>query len=308
MTKPVTGQTTFGSNTTGTTTQLDNNFLLAYNALNDLNTYSNFLTDTGSANTVVVTLAANLTGALTNGLVLQIKVAATNTGASTLNYNSGGALNILNIDGTALSAGQLVTGGICQFQYRSSDTSWLLQTPALFPSVAASGGGSLVLLSAKQANANANISFTSVISSTYDQYVLRLTDVVPQNANVNLHIKVSTDNGGNYIAGTNYRWASFNSDQTGANGSTGSAACSIIVLAPTLGNAANAGLSGEITLTRAASFRAKWQMSYITGLLVFENLIGTGMEANANANAIQLIASSGNIASGNFALYGVKRA
>lgn len=130
MTKPVTGQTTFGASTTGTTTQLDNNFLLAYNALNDLNTYPNFLTDTGAADAIVVTLGANLTGALTNGLVIQVKAAATNTGATTLNYNSGGTLNVRTLAGAALSAGQIVAGAIIQLAYRASDTSWLLMTPS----------------------------------------------------------------------------------------------------------------------------------------------------------------------------------
>lgn len=131
--KPVVGQTTFGASTSGTTTQLDNNFLLAYTALNDFNTYPNFLTDTGSANSIVVNLGANLTGVLTNGLVIQVKIAATNTGATNLNYNSGGNLNVLNLDGSALAPGQLTIGSIVQLAYRASDTTWQLMTSAARP-------------------------------------------------------------------------------------------------------------------------------------------------------------------------------
>jgi hypothetical protein len=106
MSKPVTGQTTFGASTSGTTTQLDNNFLLAYNALNDLNTYSNYLVDTGAVDAMVVSLSGGLTGPLTDGLVIQVKVIASNTGATTLNYNATGVIPVVQIDGSALSAGQ----------------------------------------------------------------------------------------------------------------------------------------------------------------------------------------------------------
>ncbi len=135
MTKPVSGQTTFGAATSGTTTQLDNNFLLAYNAINDYNTYGNYLADSGSANAMAVTVPAGMTGALTDGLLLQIKVAAANTGATTFNYNGGGALALTNLDGTALSSGQLPINSIVQVQYRASTTSWLLQTPMSVTSV-----------------------------------------------------------------------------------------------------------------------------------------------------------------------------
>lgn len=134
MTKPVTGLTVFGSNTTGTTTQLDNNFIACTTALNDLNTYGNFLTDTGAANALAVTLPANITGALTNGLPIQVKVAANNSGATVLNYNATGNANVINLDGSALSANQLQANSIVLMQYSSGSAGWILQTPAQAPS------------------------------------------------------------------------------------------------------------------------------------------------------------------------------
>lgn len=124
MAKPVTGQTTFGSNTTGTTTQLDNNFLLAYNALNDLNTFSNYLVDTGSANAYVVTLGAGLTGPLTAGLEIEMKATNLNTGASTLNFNGTGAVAIQRVNGASLTAGDIPAGGIVQLIWTGS--VWML--------------------------------------------------------------------------------------------------------------------------------------------------------------------------------------
>lgn len=138
MTKPVTGQTTFGASTSGTTTQLDNNFLLAYNALNDYNTYGNYLVDSGAVNALVTTVPAGMTGALTDGLVLQVKVKVANTGATTHNYNGGGAIPVVSIDGSALTAGALPINAIVQLQYSSGAASWLLQTPLTVAAAAAS--------------------------------------------------------------------------------------------------------------------------------------------------------------------------
>lgn len=129
MTKPVTAFTTFGSNTTGTTTQLDNNFLTLKNAVNDLNTYGNYLADTGAADALVVTLPSNITGALTNGLPIQVKVVANNSGATVINYNATGNANVVNLDGTALAANQIRANSIILLQYSSALSAWLLQTP-----------------------------------------------------------------------------------------------------------------------------------------------------------------------------------
>jgi len=132
--KPATGLTTFGSNTTGTTTQLDNNFTAITGVVNDLNSYANYLTDTGGANAYAAALPASTTGALTAGLRIQFKASATNTGASTFNWNAGGAVNILRPDGSSLTAGDIQLNGIADLQYNG--TNWILINPAFVTSIA----------------------------------------------------------------------------------------------------------------------------------------------------------------------------
>lgn len=127
--KPVTDFTTFGSNTTGTTTQLDNNFLTLKNAVNDFNTYKNYLVDTGAANAYVVALPANITGLIEDGLQIQVKLTNPNSGASVLNYNSTGNANIVNMDGSALGANQIAANMIGILQYSNAISAWMLQTP-----------------------------------------------------------------------------------------------------------------------------------------------------------------------------------
>jgi hypothetical protein len=128
--KPATGLTTFGSSTTGTTTQLDNNFTAITGVVNDLNSYANYLTDTGGANAYAASLPASTTGALTAGLRIQFKASASNTGASTFNWNAGGALNILRSNGSALSAGDIVSGAIADIQYDGTQWRLMNQTAA----------------------------------------------------------------------------------------------------------------------------------------------------------------------------------
>lgn len=125
----ITGQTVFGSSTSGTTTQLDNNFLLFLNALNEFNQYKNYLADAGVVNAYVVTLPSGMTGAIADGLIIQMKVKTANTGASTLNYNANGASPITDVSGAALTAGMMPVNAIVQLQYSSGAGAWLLQTP-----------------------------------------------------------------------------------------------------------------------------------------------------------------------------------
>ena len=111
------------------TSYLDDDFGNAADALASLNTFSNYLLDTGAANAYVVTLGAGLTATLTNGLMIQVKIANANTTASTLNFNGTGAKSIKNIDGSAPVAGQLPASSIVTFIYSTSGTAWFLMTP-----------------------------------------------------------------------------------------------------------------------------------------------------------------------------------
>lgn len=306
MTKPVTGLTVFGSNTSGTTTQLDNNFSAITTALNDLNTYPNFLTDIGSANAVIVNLAANITGAITNGLVIQVKILATNTGPSTLNYNSGGALNILNQDGSALTPGQLQASGMQQFEYRSSDTSWILQTPF--------SAGTEVLLLTRQANANTSIDFNALLSSTFDNYIVRISNAVVACQNASLLMRFA-HSAGNYISSAaNYAWSQISNSDGSAPAGTGNNNANGIQIAASVGNGTNAFLSSTVNIFGASNttvFKGSTADSVWRNTTTFNvaHSSSSGVYSNSNTAivSVQFVASTGNISSGNFSLYGVRK-
>lgn len=124
MTKPITGLTVFGSNTSGTTTQLDNNFTSLTSTINNFNTYSNYLLDSGSSNNYAATLGANLTGSVTAGLSVLLKIANSNSGASTFDFNSTGAKNIKLPNGSDPANLQMLAGTVAHLVY--DGTNWIL--------------------------------------------------------------------------------------------------------------------------------------------------------------------------------------
>jgi hypothetical protein len=72
--------------------------------------------DTGSANTYIINFTGNFSS-LTNGIFVYWVPANTNTGPSTINVNNLGVVSILNTDGSALGAGEIVANGIVSVIY-----------------------------------------------------------------------------------------------------------------------------------------------------------------------------------------------
>jgi hypothetical protein len=114
---------------------LDSDFSTLVGYLNDLNNYSNYVADTGTANAIILNYPSGITTTtVATGTWLQFLAANANTGATTLTVqvNSSSILsakNVLNEDGTALTANDILAAGIYTVTYNG--TSWIL-----------SGGGS----------------------------------------------------------------------------------------------------------------------------------------------------------------------
>jgi hypothetical protein len=80
------------------------------------------------------------------------------------------------------------------------------------------GGGTLVLLSTQTASASANISFTTGIDSTYDEYVFKFINIHPSVNDTDITFQASTDGGSTYgvtLTSTNFQAVHFESDSTG---------------------------------------------------------------------------------------------
>ena len=150
--------------------ELDTNFSQLQVALNNLNSFSNFLTDTsGAANTITVAIPGTLVASVTAGLEIQVQVANTNTlSAVQLNFNGTGNKSVINADGTALVVGQIVAGQFCIFQF--DGTSWRLTsqgatTAGFFKQLTVGAPASGVALTVNgSANSNAAL-FTGVATA-----------------------------------------------------------------------------------------------------------------------------------------------
>lgn len=108
---------------------LDASYLQLYNSINDLATYSNYFVDSGAANAYVVTgLPAGLNFVYADGVILQIKAANPNSGASTLNAFGSGVKAIVSPSGAALTGGEIVAGQI--FVVQAVGGGWQVTTSA----------------------------------------------------------------------------------------------------------------------------------------------------------------------------------
>lgn len=119
-----------GDASTTTATAIDTNFKECAVGL------YHYGADSGSANAIAVTLAPAIT-AYTEGMIITVKMAATNTGATTIDANSLGAKNVYKmINGTlyALGAGDLAINGIYQMRY--DGTQFQLMNVPTMPSPA----------------------------------------------------------------------------------------------------------------------------------------------------------------------------
>ena len=132
MTKPVSAVPNVFQNATTTLplSQLDSNFTTITNELNDLNNYSNFSLDTGTANAIVCNFPAGITTTtIATGCEVTFEAANANTGATTLlvQVNSVtilAATAVKNEDGSALSGAEFRLGGIYTVVY--DGTFWVL--------------------------------------------------------------------------------------------------------------------------------------------------------------------------------------
>lgn len=179
--------------------------------------------------------------------------------------------------------------------------------------VTAAAGGSLVLLQTATASASATVDLTTGITSTYDEYLIVYSDVVPGTDNTDLYLRVSQDGGSTFKSGaSDYRWGRYawtDGAATAASGSTGATHYMVML---GLGNATGETCSGEVRILRPSTSSGYKQIT------AYGSLFNASIQANATSGALvlnesaingfRLIMSSGTITRGEFALYGVRKA
>lgn len=181
-----------------------------------------------------------------------------------------------------------------------------------FRALVGADGASMVLLQATSASGASSVDFTTGISSTYDRYLLVMTQVIPGTDNTDLYIRYSTDGGSNYPSTNEYTHARQSCDSAGTLSGAGASGAGQILIKGGLGSSTNEQLSGDVwlgNLSSATKYKGLWhQGQNFDSAGAFNSHIGWGQFITSSAiNAIRVIMSSGTI-TGEFALYGFKKA
>ncbi len=167
------------------------------------------------------------------------------------------------------------------------------------------------LISTQTASSSSALSFTSVISSSYNVYFVSIRNLIPATDNVSLALTFSTDNGSTYLS-ANYFYTMYNEVLAGetASGSNSTSSCTI---ADKLSNNSARGLNADFYMYNLANGSVA---PYYVGLGIHYNkdaegdylTLGGSNSGTTAINAIKFAMSSGNITSGSIYLYGLNEA
>jgi len=272
---------------------------------------ADFYNDLGGTNTVAGTVdAITVTGdiqTLQTGQFLRFVAAGDNaTTTPTLNWNSLGAKNIKKI--VSGSATNLVAGDI-----RSGEYVDLIYDGTQFILLNKFVHGLGELLSSQTASASATIDFTD-ITSDFDLHVIRLSNWLPATDGVFGQLRISIDNGSTFITDAAYKRmeSSIKSNATTATVESANTANSVVFtgITDTQGSASTDHGSGLIYIQGLAAtttplFWGEYTYSEINGNLVKTTFAGE-YAITTSIDALRLLFSSGNIASGKAELFGVE--
>jgi hypothetical protein len=187
----------------------------------------------------------------------------------------------------------------------------------------ATGTGSLTLISSQTASASANISFTTGIDSTYDEYIFKFINIHPSTNGTNFQFNLSTDSGSNYnVTKTTTIFNAYHYENDSSNNLAYIASWDLaqstsyqsMMTFGDLSNSDDHGLSGTMQLFNPSSTTyVKHFISTVSlagganGTAQYENndyMAGYGNTTSA-INAIDFKMSSGNIDDGTILMYGV---
>lgn len=168
----------------------------------------------------------------------------------------------------------------------------------------------LVPLSTAVASNSATVDFTG-ITNAYDEYEVHVLRAVPQNDGSNMHLRTSANNGVAFDSGaSDYQYGTLQVSAVGSPAVASAVAAQIVLNDVTTGSATGENISVTISIISPAAGYAyfNWTGSVIDTGGTSRPLLGGANRASASAaNAIRLYFGTGNIVSGIFTLYGVRR-
>ena len=271
--------------------------------------------NSNTASLACTTFVGALTGNVTGNVTGSSGSCTGNSATVTTNANLTGEVtssgNAAVIDKTAITNRTADASPDAAADYvLTYDASAAALKKVLIQDLPSAGSGSYVKIGSSQtASASSEIVFTS-LSTTYRDFVIMLSNVVPATDTANLLFRTSTDNGSTYDSGAgNYRWSIMAALDSAALGATANASDTSIRLMSNCGTGTRESVSGWVRLCNPQGTGGCFISTSLSGKNATPNYVtitGGGIrEASADVDAIRFFMSSGNIASGVFTLYGV---
>lgn len=269
-------------------------------------------TDNGTNKVTVMaptSLAADYVATLpaaTGTIALTSDITGTNSGTNTGDQN---IFQTISVSGQSDVVADSTTDTLTLVAGTNITITTNAGTDAITINSTASGSGDWVKISSATASSSASITFTD-LSSTYRDFIVVLSNVVPATDAVTLRLRTSTNNGSSYDAGaSDYRWAISSGNTSSGEANAGDAADSFIRIRDEVGTGTGEQISGWVRLhspQTAAYFYTTYDVAAIASTALFWRTQGAGVRTTAaNVDAIEFTMSSGNIASGTFTLYGI---
>lgn len=236
-------------------------------------------------------------------------LALTSGATGTLPVNKGGTGQ------TSYTNGQLLIGNTT-----GNTLTKATLTPGGGINIVNSGGGitlstnGLHLLGSATASNSAQLDFTSLISSTYDTYMIVGNDIRVQNDDVPLLIRTSSNNGSSYDSGASDYYAAGVLVTSAASTVTGVAfnGTTYMFLNGAIGNASGecGSFTAYLTGVNGANYKhlilANSQTTGAGGVSFFN--VAQMRKSTSTINAFRIYAETGNIVSGTVYLYGLAKA
>jgi hypothetical protein len=171
------------------------------------------------------------------------------------------------------------------------------------------------LLEQHTASSSASLDFTTCITSTYDDYLLEITEILPGTTATELYIQFSTDGGSNYST-SGYHWAAnyMFTDSTTVAPSRSDSASGLSVFGTNPKMNTGTGRAGYASLyLKGLGSSSLYKVAHGTTIAAASNgVFGGGAffghwSTQTAVNALRLISSSGDLASGVARVYGIAK-
>jgi len=230
-----------------------------------------------------------------------------------VNGNSIVSVSNGNIAITPNGTGEIQLDGLSWPTADGSANQFLQTDGAGQLSFAEAGGGAWEFISGQSASNDATIDFTSFINDTdFDDYVFIYDNVLPVTDGTDFRMRASIDNGSNFLTTNEYTYVRTTGTAASIVQNSGTGGDRFELANTSLGNAANEGTSGQLFLHKPSATRNTMVhargVAYDTIGVITRVATGGEIITTSAVNAIRFYMASGNIASGDFRLYGIKKA